>query len=115
VPGENERCRARTVVRSVRCSIVLQIEGNGRPLSLTPTLLRLEHVAVQERRDTQVRDVDKLRDIEIDRHSGQHVNLLAGEFLRFDQEVDHVEGGVPRRQAYVLGEIGERSVFWPPR
>src|SRR6516165_430576 len=57
---------------------------------------RLEDVAVEDRRDTEVGHVDQLRDIEVDRDADNRVSLFAAQPLLLDQKVDHVEGGIAR-------------------
>jgi hypothetical protein len=37
--------------------------------------------------------VDKLGDIDIHRHAGKHVGVIAAQVLLLDQEVDHVAHG----------------------
>src|SRR5580658_9377349 len=74
-------------------------------------LLRHEYVAVKDRRHTEVRHIDQLRDIEINGHAHQYVGLLPAQPFGLDQIVDHVERGISGCQADVLGEVGERSYF----
>ena len=79
------------------------------PPRLRVFLLRLEDVAIEDRRDTQVRYVDQLRDVEIDGHAYHRIGLFAAQAFLLDQKVDHVERGVARGEAHVLGEVGERG------
>src|SRR5215472_14304261 len=53
--------------------------GARLPPRFSFVLLRLEDVAVEDRRDTEIRYIDQLRDVEINGHAGQHVSLLAAE------------------------------------
>src|SRR5215471_13433475 len=102
--------------RIVRRFILAKLQGSGAMPSLHQRLLRhpllrLEYVAVQDRCDTQVRDIDELCDVEIDGYAHQYVGLLAAKTLCFHQKVDHVEGGISCCQTDILREVCQRSDF----
>src|ERR1700688_1549518 len=98
-------------ISNARRFILAGIERDGDAAAPSHRLLRHEYVAVQDRRDTEVRHIDQLRDVEIDGHAHQYVGLLATQPLRLDQIVNHVERSISRCQADVLREVGEASDF----
>src|SRR6516164_7140760 len=63
-------------VSNARRFIPEKTERGGRPPRSSLVLLRLEDVAVEDRRDTEIRYIDQLRNVEINGHAGQHVSLL---------------------------------------
>src|SRR5262249_43627289 len=103
-------CRRTRTQRQQRTPIHTQLHQARRrsPPRLRVFLLRLEDVAVEDRRDTQVRYVDQLRDVEVNGYAYHRIGLFAAQALLLDQKVDRVERGVARGKAHVLGKVGER-------
>ena len=85
------------------------------PPRLRVFLLRLEDVAIEDRRDTQVRYVDQLRDVEIDGHAYHRIGLFAAQPFSLTRKSIMLSVALRAARLTSSERLASGAIFWPPR